>query len=118
MADQQKAEPGSKFDGGKERIDLMSPEFVFGVSKVLTFGAMKYGERNWEKGMSWGRCFGAAMRHMWAWWGGALPTNENYAFGVTDDETGFSHLMHAGCCVMFLATYEIRCVGTDDRPKR
>jgi hypothetical protein len=86
-------------------MELIAPEFLFGISTVLTFGAEKYAARNWEKGMSWGRCFGALMRHMWLWWRG----------DDCDPETGLSHLDHAACCLMFLKAYESRKVGTDDR---
>ena len=102
---QQKSEPAWKQDGGKPRMDLLAPEFLTGTAEVLRFGADKYAERNWEKGMSWGRCFGALMRHMWAWWAGER----------NDPETGLSHLYHASCCLMFLAAYEARQIGTDDR---
>lgn len=101
-----KAPEGVKFDGGKVRMDLLPPELPFAVADILGFGAGKYGDRNWEKGMNWSRVFGALMRHMWAWWGG-----EN-----TDAETGKSHLWHAGCCIAFLIAYEQRRTGTDDRP--
>lgn len=112
---QQKAEPAWKQDASKARIDLIAPEFVFATATVLTFGAAKYAERNWEHGMSWGRCFGAMMRHMWAWWGGAGPTRKSFLFGEHDHETNMSHLWHASCCLMFLVAYEARQVGTDDR---
>lgn len=65
------------------------------------------GERNWEKGMSWGRCYAACLRHLWAWWRG----EDN------DPETGLSHLDHALCCLLFLSTFVKRRVTTfDDRP--
>lgn len=98
---------GRKDDTGKARYDLMPPEMLEGVCSVLSFGADKYGVRNWEAGMSWGRVFAALMRHMWAWWAGR---------GV-DAETGMSHLHHAGCCIAFLIAFEARGVGADDRPK-
>lgn len=104
---QQKAEPGWKMDAGKARLDLIAPEMLDGIADILAFGAARYGERNWEKGMSWGRPFGAMMRHMWAWWRGEQA----------DAETGKSHLWHAACCLMFLIAYEARRVGTDDRAK-
>ena len=94
-----------KHDDGKPRYDLVPPEALDALSRVLTFGASKYSERNWEKGMDWGRVFGAMMRHAWAWWRG-----EN-----TDPETGYSHLWHALCCAAFLVTYEQRRIGKDDR---
>lgn len=98
---------GVKFDTGKPRLDLIAPEFITGTADILAFGAQKYGERNWEKGMSWSRPFAALLRHMWAWWAG-----EDH-----DDETGKSHLWHAACCLMFLIAYEARKKGTDDRPR-
>jgi hypothetical protein len=98
---------GRKDDQDKLRYDLIPPELLEEVARVLTYGAVKYSERNWEKGMAWHRPFGALMRHMWAWWRG-----EN-----VDPETGFSHLAHAACCIAFLITYERRRIGTDDRHK-
>lgn len=98
---------GRKDDGGKARHDLLPPELPDAVAQVLAFGAAKYGERNWEKGMKWGRPFAACMRHLWAWWRGEKA----------DPETGFSHLWHAGCCIAFLIAYEARQVGIDDRNK-
>ena len=98
---------GRKDDGEKIRYDLLPPEYLHATADILTFGAKKYSPRNWEAGMDWGRCFGALMRHMWAWWGG-----QN-----TDPETGKSHLWHASCCLAFLIAYEERGIGNDDRPK-
>ena len=98
---------GRKDDQDKLRYDLIPPELLEEVARVLTYGAVKYSERNWERGMSWGRPFGALMRHMWAWWKG-----EN-----CDPETGYSHLAHALCCITFLMTYERRGIGKDDRHK-
>jgi len=96
---------GLKHDGGKPRMELIAPEMMLALGSVLAFGADKYADRNWELGMSWGRVFGALMRHMWAWWRGEQ----------LDAETGFSHLWHAACCIMFLIAYEQRQVGDDDR---
>ena len=97
---------GVKHDGGKARYELLPPELLQGVSEILTFGAAKYSDRNWENGMKWSRVFGALMRHMWAWWAGEK----------SDPETGKSHLWHAGCCIAFLIAYEARNTGEDDRP--
>lgn len=98
---------GRKDDSEKVRLDLIPSELVFAVGSILTFGSVKYGDRNWEKGMKWSRVFGALMRHMWAWWRG----------DACDPETGKSHLWHAACCIAFLITYEARRVGEDDRVK-
>lgn len=108
---------GRKDDQGKVRMELLPPEFLFATATILTFGATKYDDRNWEKGMAWSRVFGALMRHMWCWFAGKGPTTRNFAFGDLDDETGHSHLWHAACCLAFLITYEQRGIGDDDRPK-
>lgn len=97
---------GRKDDAGKTAFEYISPEAMIELARVLEFGARKYAPRNWEKGMAWGRVFGAMMRHAWAWWRG-----EN-----NDPETGLSHMAHALCCAMFLLHYSIRRTGTDDRP--
>lgn len=105
-----------KYDSSKVRIELFPGDALVAISHVLTFGAKKYADRNWEKGMSWSRPFGALMRHMWAWWQGKSVTNVNYLFGNLDSETKVSHLWHAGCCIVFLICYEARGIGNDDRP--
>ena len=84
----------------------MPPDALNQIAQVLAFGATKYGDRNWERGMNWSRPFAALMRHMWAWWRGE----------DRDPETGLSHLAHAGCCILFLLTYQGHATGKDDRP--
>ena len=97
---------GNKFDNGKDPWHLLPTDAVKGIVKVLGFGAAKYAERNWEKGMSWSRVYSALLRHLTAWFEGEKK----------DSETGYSHLWHAGCCILFLISYEIRNIGNDDRP--
>lgn len=106
---------GRKDDAAKVRLDLVPSELIFAVGDILTFGAKKYADRNWEQGMKWGRVFGALMRHLWSWWGGKGPTTKSFLFNDIDDETERSHLWHAACCIAFLITYEERGVGEDDR---
>lgn len=108
---------GRKDDSDKIRLELIPPEALFAYGTILTFGANKYEARNWEKGMSWGRVFGAAMRHMWAWWGGKGPTTKSFMLGELDGETAYSHLWHAIFCVGALIAYEERGDGYDDRWK-
>lgn len=99
---------GIKYDEGKDPWHLAPFDAFRAVVKILAYGAGKYDPRNWENGMDWGRPFGAAIRHLTSWW---LKENDG-----KDEETGYSHLWHAGCCIMFLIAYEIRGVGKDDRP--
>jgi len=97
---------GIKYDAGKARYDLIPPEIEEAIAMVLTFGAAKYGERNWEKGMHWGRPYAAMRRHMAAWWKGE----------ERDAESGMPHTWHAACCLAFIVAFEARGMGTDDRP--
>lgn len=98
-------EPGIKFDADKTRFDLIPFDCLEEVGKVLTYGASKYGERNWERGMSWSRVVGAGLRHTFA-----MMRGED-----RDSETGFLHSAHAICCLMFACSYQLRNHGTDDR---
>ncbi len=97
---------GRKDDLGKVPLHLLPFDALYGISAVLEFGAKKYGDRNWEKGMAWHRPFSACIRHLCKWWLCKGP----------DPETGLSHLAHAGCCILFLIAYELRGIGHDDRP--
>lgn len=99
---------GVKYDDGKIRLELLPPELVFGVSSVLTHGAKKYADRNWELGMDWSRPFAGALRHLWKWWSGEH----------LDADSGLPHLHHAATNIAFLIAYEERDTGTDDRPNQ
>lgn len=98
---------GSKFDEGKPYLALFSPIAFYKIGQVLDFGKNKYSPNNWRKGISWVRVSSAALRHFFSWLGG-----ENI-----DKETGYSHLAHLGCCVMFLLEYEDTHPEFDDRYK-
>jgi len=98
---------GVKFDSGKIPLELLSPIALVKISEALAFGARKYDENNWRKGMKWTRVAGAAFRHLLAWLGGEDK----------DPESGLSHLSHLGCCVMFLLEYETTKPELDDRWK-
>lgn len=106
MSESQSGE-GIKNDQDKLRWELLPYDGIEEIVKILNFGAKKYDDRNWERGMAWGRLYGALVRHITAWFMGQDK----------DPETGESHLAHAGCCILFLITYEKRKIGTDDRPK-
>ncbi len=42
---------GTKFDGGKPRMDLLDPLWLAEVARVLGFGAQKYAAHNWRGGI-------------------------------------------------------------------
>lgn len=62
----QQWETGSQRDtrAGKGRFDLISPRFVKRLALVLEKGAVKYGDRNWEKGQPLSRYLDSALRHI------------------------------------------------------
>ena len=96
---------GSHKDSGKPRMDLLDPEFLFGIAKVLTFGAVKYGDRNWTGGIAVSKLFGSLQRHLWAYWGGQ----------DIDPESGLPHLWHAGCNLMMIVWMHEHRPDADDR---
>jgi len=114
---------GRKFDGDKERWDLLPWKQVGDVVRVLTRGALKYtlfgkcdcgdlrpsehtddcasrtvlskGEWNWKYvSEPKARYFAALQRHL----------HKRFILGEKlDPEWGLPHLAHAGCCLLFLA---------------
>ena len=99
------ANEGMKFDEGKTRYDLIPAYSLHMLAEVYTFGARKYADNNWRKGLKWSRVFGAAMRHLWAFWKGE----------DTDPESGLPHLCHAAWCVFTLLDYTQSRKELDDR---
>lgn len=87
---------GTKRDEGKLRLDLIPPEVEEALAKVLTFGAEKYNEENWKKGIQYKRVYGAIKRHLLAWRKGEM----------LDSESGMPHLWHALTELSFLVYYE------------
>lgn len=97
-----------KYDNGKTRYDLIPPYALEQLALVYTHGAQKYpSARNWEKGTWWGRYFGAAMRHLWAFWRGE----------EIDKDSGLPHLSHAAWCCFTLLEYAKNHKEFDDRKR-
>ena len=96
---------GFKDDTGKLRYDLLPPGPLEEVVRVYTIGAAKYTDRNWEKGLLWGRVFAAMMRHAWSWWRG-----EKY-----DQKDGQHHLASVAWCALALLEFENTHPELDDR---
>jgi hypothetical protein len=107
VASGEQSSGGTKYDSGKPRMDLLVPEADEATAKVFTFGAGKYGDYNWQKGINYSRLHAALRRHVSAW-----------ARGVDlDDESGLPHLAHARCCLdMLLYFHETGRIELDDRP--
>jgi hypothetical protein len=99
----QEFETGSRRDTreGKGRYDLISPIAMQRLAKHFENGAVKYGDRNWEKGQPISRYLDSAIRHIYkfleghrdedhlaaAMWniGGAIHTEEAIERGILPD---------------------------------
>jgi len=93
---------GVKFDGNKPRMELLTqgcPLALLEIGRVLTFGAQKYADHNWQKVPDGQLRYNAAgIRHDLA-----------HALGeVNDPESGLNHLAHKACCVLFELELELR----------
>jgi hypothetical protein len=84
---------GTKYDGGKPRMELLDPLALEGLAAVLTFGAQKYAAHNWRGGLSYSRLLAALLRHTLS-----ILRGERI-----DPESGLPHIDHVGCCWMFLS---------------
>lgn len=104
---ERKDEPGKTYDAGKLRFDLIPPEWETALAQVMTAGAQKYADRNWEKGLSWSRRYGSLRRHTNAFWAG-----EDF-----DPETGLPHLAHIAWNALALLTFMQTHPEFDDRVK-
>lgn len=93
---------GAKYDAGKPRVDLLidgCPLALEAISQVLTFGAKKYADHNWQHVPDGEKRYKAAMmRHV-------LASSRGEK---TDSETGLSHLAHAACCILFMLELELK----------
>lgn len=96
---------GKKHDKSKESFDLVPMMPLLELAKLFTIGKEKYGSRNWEKGMKFGRLFAAMMRHSIKWWAG-----EKY-----DPENGQHHLTAVMWNAMILMELENTHPEMDDR---
>lgn len=96
---------GKRFNVGKLEWHLLPFDTLKGVVQVLMFGKKKYGEGNWQKGMSWITVYNSLIRHVIAWRNGE----------DIDIESGESHMSHVICNAIFLIWYSINGKGKDDR---
>lgn len=87
-----------KADGEKIRLELITPEALLSLGRVLTFGATKYSAYSWRK-VSRDRYTGALLRHLTAY---MMDPNS------VDAESGLRHSEHLLCNAMFLNDEKIR----------
>jgi len=84
---------GVKWDKEKPRWSLLPWREVRQIVEVVSYGSTKYEDFNWQRVKPFkDRYLSAMMRHLEAYFSGELK----------DPETGYYHLAHAGCCLLFL----------------
>ena len=83
-----------KYDEGKVRMDLVPLSVMESLGKILTMGAEKYGDNNWQELPDyWKRYKAALVRHMTA-----IDKGE-----LIDQESGLPHIDHVLCNAAFLS---------------
>lgn len=83
-----------KYDQNKTRMDLVPLSVMENLAKILTMGAQKYGDNNWQ-GLPdfWKRYKAALLRHLTA-----IDKGESI-----DPESGLPHIDHVLCNAAFLS---------------
>jgi len=113
---------GLRFNKGKLRFDLVHPKAHEDMVDILTMGAEKYFDRNWERGLSWTSVLASLKRHI-----SAIEKGEDYDYdpncpdciaGTCKSHSGRLHIAHAACNVHFLNAFYYIFPQGDDRPKR
>ncbi len=101
-----KKDEGLRYNAGKTRHDLVPAYAQEQYARVMTIGANKYAERNWEKGMAWSKVLASLERHLQA-----IKRGEDY-----DPETLVLHSAHIMCNAAFITEYYKIYPEGDDRP--
>jgi hypothetical protein len=98
---------GTKYDDGKLRYDLIPAYPIEQLAAVFTFGAKKYSDWNWTKGIQYSRLIASLFRHFWA-----------FVRGIdTDAESGLPHLAHVIWNAQALLYFSKYRKDLDDRKK-
>lgn len=100
-------ETADRFNTGKLRWGLVDFDALEDMVKVLEFGATKYDDHNWKKGLSTTEICESLMRHLTAYMKGEDK----------DQESGISHIGHIQCNALFLSYNEKFKTEFDDRFK-
>lgn len=90
------------------QVGALDPVAQIVVARVAGFGANKYAAFNYLNGYEWSLSFNAMMRHALLFWAGE----------DIDEESGLPHMGHASWMAQSLISFQLRGLGTDDRPPR
>jgi len=113
---------GLRFNQKKLRYDLVEPRAHRDMVKVLTYGASKYFDRNWEFGLAWTSVIASLKRHL-----AAIEEGEDYDFdpncagcktGYCEKHSGELHIANLACNAHFLNAFYYSFPQGDDRPKK
>jgi hypothetical protein len=88
---------------GKGRYDLLPPKAIHRLARHFENGAVKYGDRNWEKGIPISNYIDSAMRHIF-----------KYLDGAQDED----HLIAGAWNLLCAAQTEVEHPELQDIPKR
>ncbi len=86
------------------RFSLIPPDWLWALAEHYGKGALKYADRNWEKGYNWSLTLDAHGRHLNAWLQGEDK----------DPDTGSSHLVAAAWHLIALWWYQKHNKGTNN----
>ena len=96
---------GDRFNEGKPRWSLVPQSALIPMVRVLEFGAKKYGDYNWTKGLSIRETCESLKRHL-----------DAFMEGEDDDpESKLSHIGHIQCNALFLSWMMENRKDLDDR---
>jgi len=100
-------ELGERKNEGKLRWGLVSWKALEPLVRVLMFGAKKYDDHNWRKGLKYSETLDSMQRHI-----------NSFSDGVDKDkESGLDHVGHIMCNAMFLSYMYLFRKDLDDRFK-
>lgn len=100
-------EKGLRFNSNKLRWSLVDFDALEPMVKVLEFGAQKYADHNWKKGLKTTEVCESLIRHLTAY----LRGEDN------DQESKLPHVGHILCNAMFLSYIHRYQPTFDDRYK-
>lgn len=86
-------EKALRYNTDKLRWSLVDFDSLEEMVKVLEFGALKYDDNNWKKGLHTTEICESMLRHIFAYLRGE----------DTDTESGLEHVGHILCNAMFLS---------------
>ncbi len=97
---------GARYNTGKTPFRFIPLDALEDAARVFEYGAEKYADWNWAKGMDWSVPYECALRHLDAWYRGE----------DIDAESGLPHIGHIMCNMIMLAHFAKYYKEGDDRP--